>query len=682
MSERYSAGVATAYGAALRGGYTGTYNDFCNDIAKLGDITEELGNISATATTLEAGSSATASYNEGVFSFGIPRGNTGAQGETGAKGDKGDKGDTGETGATGATGNGIASIAKTGTSGLVDTYTITFTDGTTTTFNVTNGTAAIDDTLSIAGRAADAKATGDEISDLKEDLNESSNGQFILPTSKYTFKNGGLYQGTYNSSTPQRVVCDTLVSFPYDVTLNIKNGFKVGVHRFVNGTYSSDSGWQTGAYTISAGDVFKFVIARTIEISTETADIPTFVSMVVFQTNEYTKASTDLLTLKNNLYSLFESIILEWEQGGVNGSNGTLSTSSSDIRTKFNVYLPAGEYMITPNGLSTYYFYYSASGTYVTSCAGDRKWGVNTPYKLYLATDSYIRFVQNKTGGLLPSGALLTITRVFPAYRFDLQNFSNGIVIMSKQGEGLNVPPQSLISIKEAFKNLYDGYRINICKTSDGYYVLSHNRSINSVAKNSDNSDISTTINIDEHTLAELNEYDYGIRYGKQYAGLKITELSDAVALCAKLGLKLDIEWKYPEMTQGDVEAIYDTIVFNGFSNKNWHWIAKNVTEIGYFKAVCDYVDIEVLITTNSVEYYRTVIDTAMSDNHNVIVGYSDGNLTQNQVVYLRKLNVTQNRGTATNISQMIAQIESGVTELECNFYNPKQALIEYALNN
>lgn len=34
---------------------------------------------------------------------------------------------------------GISSIAKTGTSGLVDTYTITFTDGTTTTFTVTNG---------------------------------------------------------------------------------------------------------------------------------------------------------------------------------------------------------------------------------------------------------------------------------------------------------------------------------------------------------------------------------------------------------------------------------------------------------------------------------------------------------------------------------------------------------------
>lgn len=44
--------------------------------------------------------------------------------------EKGDKGDTG---------NGIASVTKTSTSGLTDTYTITYTNGTTTTFDITNG---------------------------------------------------------------------------------------------------------------------------------------------------------------------------------------------------------------------------------------------------------------------------------------------------------------------------------------------------------------------------------------------------------------------------------------------------------------------------------------------------------------------------------------------------------------
>lgn len=45
----------------------------------------------------------------------------------------------GATGNNGANGKGITSITKTGTSGLADTYTITYTDASTTTFTVTNG---------------------------------------------------------------------------------------------------------------------------------------------------------------------------------------------------------------------------------------------------------------------------------------------------------------------------------------------------------------------------------------------------------------------------------------------------------------------------------------------------------------------------------------------------------------
>ena len=53
--------------------------------------------------------------------------------------EKGNTGSTGQTGPVGPTGNGIQSITKTATSGLVDTYTITYTNGNKTTFTVTNG---------------------------------------------------------------------------------------------------------------------------------------------------------------------------------------------------------------------------------------------------------------------------------------------------------------------------------------------------------------------------------------------------------------------------------------------------------------------------------------------------------------------------------------------------------------
>lgn len=95
-------------------------------------------------------------YNDGSTStFTVTNGANGIQGIQGEKGDDGhtpvitiqngkwhiDGADTGmqAQGVKGETGNGISDISKTGIDGLVDTYTITYTDGTKTTFTVTNG---------------------------------------------------------------------------------------------------------------------------------------------------------------------------------------------------------------------------------------------------------------------------------------------------------------------------------------------------------------------------------------------------------------------------------------------------------------------------------------------------------------------------------------------------------------
>jgi len=67
------------------------------------------------------------------------QGETGPQGPQGAQGETGPQGPQGAQGPAGEDGRGIVSILKTGTAGLVDTYTISYTDGTSSTFNVKNG---------------------------------------------------------------------------------------------------------------------------------------------------------------------------------------------------------------------------------------------------------------------------------------------------------------------------------------------------------------------------------------------------------------------------------------------------------------------------------------------------------------------------------------------------------------
>ena len=85
-------------------------------------ITDAIKNtVAVSASTLDAGSSATASYDASTnkFTFGIPRGATGAQGATGPKGDTGATGPTGPTGPAGAAGKSAYEIwkAQSGNSG-------------------------------------------------------------------------------------------------------------------------------------------------------------------------------------------------------------------------------------------------------------------------------------------------------------------------------------------------------------------------------------------------------------------------------------------------------------------------------------------------------------------------------------------------------------------------------------
>jgi len=94
-------------------------------------------------------------------------------------------------GIDGVDGVGITSITKTSTEGIVDTYTITYTDSTTTTFTVTNGEKG--DT----GDDASVSAT-DYVSDNQGTTPPTSGWQSIIPTvlagyflwTRFTWNNG------------------------------------------------------------------------------------------------------------------------------------------------------------------------------------------------------------------------------------------------------------------------------------------------------------------------------------------------------------------------------------------------------------------------------------------------------------------------------------------------------------
>ena len=94
---------------------------------------------------------------------------------------------------------GISSIAKTGTSGLVDTYTITYTDGTTSTFTVTNGSDGSPGVTPVIS----ATATADATSSLTPTVNVTKTGTDAAPSFNFAFSGLKGAKGDTGSQGPQ-----------------------------------------------------------------------------------------------------------------------------------------------------------------------------------------------------------------------------------------------------------------------------------------------------------------------------------------------------------------------------------------------------------------------------------------------------------------------------------------------
>lgn len=161
--------------------------------------------------------------------------------EKGGKGDKGDKGDTGDTGATG---NGIVSVEKTGTSGNVDTYTITYTDGSTTTFTVTNGAVT-----SVDGKTGDVTLSNKaDIDGSYEDLTAGSAEQllssvYVEDNTPYLFRTSGGNLEIGNREEQRKIVGTSVVQ---NQLINPDSSQSSGTTDGVTVTNNKD-----GSYTLS-----------------------------------------------------------------------------------------------------------------------------------------------------------------------------------------------------------------------------------------------------------------------------------------------------------------------------------------------------------------------------------------------------------------------------------------------
>lgn len=135
----------------------------------------------------------------------------------------------------GEAGNGIASITKTGTSGLVDTYTITFDDGSTTTFTVTNGSdASVTIQTSWGGTTSDSKVPSEKLTKDSLDDKVSKSSTTGLLKNDGTVMTSGTGSGNYSAGNHTHSgyvstsdIADNLTTNDSSKVLSAKQGYQL-----------------------------------------------------------------------------------------------------------------------------------------------------------------------------------------------------------------------------------------------------------------------------------------------------------------------------------------------------------------------------------------------------------------------------------------------------------------------
>lgn len=387
-----------------------------------------------------------------------------------------------------------------------------------------------------------------------------------------------------------RVSTNGAVYLPYDVRAEIANGFQL------RGYWCDDIGtsveiiqWTTSPFTIPAYRRIKFVIARTTEDTTETADIDEFAAAVQMRSALRLEMDTLGADTENLMSEGFGLNPADFVIGGLESwNNGVFNAAykyrvaTSEIHTfPYDVTLYAHDgFRFAPNLYENGVF------------ASDEEW--NTEYtfpagqqfKMMIARvtedNSETADPTEYVNGIYGRSVLKNEHEQLMSGQARIESELNKFAVaapknkevhsINHRGYNTVAPENTLPAYKLSKRNGFDFVETDVRWTADNIPVLLHDATINRTARNADGSSVATDINISELTYAAALAYDFGVHKSATYKGTKIPTFVEFITLCRNLALHPYIEIE-GEITSARAATLVQ-MVFDCGLQDNVTWIS------------------------------------------------------------------------------------------------------------
>ena len=363
--------------------------------------------------------------------------------------------------------------------------------------------------------------------------------------------------GAYQANIT-RIVSDNFIVPTRNISLHIKSGYRFLLSLYDNSNvFIRNTNWFYDSTTIKAGQHFKITIAREVETA-DPSQIGEFSKgLVCYNLNDDMVAFTDKVnTFMEELKYSNKLAIVKSQHGAIldtinkqfffpRGGELILGTTSKLLTPAMVVDLSTAI-----NSSSIVMIYYDLTNNAM----------VAAPFNQAMAADRYLMLAVVSfykvpiTIGYAPSVLALFHIEIDP-YSKAGQGYGTNLVNRPADhtAEGLahmgycpynSAPEDSIVSIVRAKEEGFSAVELDIRFTSDDIPVMIHDGTINRVAREPNGDPIATPVYVYANTLADLNQYDYGIRIGSQYAGYPLNTLAEILACAKSIGLHLYLELK------------------------------------------------------------------------------------------------------------------------------------------
>lgn len=129
------------------------------------------------------------------------------------------------------------------------------------------------------------------------------------------------------------------------------------------------------------------------------------------------------------------------------------------------------------------------------------------------------------------------------------------------------IPANTMPRFEKAAEEGYKFVEVDVWFTSDNVPVGSHDDDITVRVDNDDGTAPATAVIISESTYEELLAYDFGIRYGSDYAGIRIMKLEDLLYFCKRKNMCVLMDLK-GTLTNEQMDVVYTMVVNSGMKSR------------------------------------------------------------------------------------------------------------------